>query len=401
MALSALNGLQILDLTRLLPGPFCTLLLADLGADVIKVEEPTLGDPARQSRPRQGDTGSLFLLVNRNKRSLTLDLKTAEGRELLLQLVEGADVLVESFRPGVMDRLGLGYADVLAQRNPRLIYATLSGFGQSGPYRDRPGHDLNYLALAGVLGYNVDRQAQPVPVPVAVQVADLGGGTLGAVAILAAVLAREHTGRGQAVDVSLFGAAIAWLPTLVAGLFSQGQAAAPGQPPLAGGLPQYDIYTTADRRHVTLGALEPKFLLNFLERVGRPELASLAAGDRAQRQQLHTELTAIFASRTRDAWTAYLADVDTCFAPVNTLEETQRDPQVEALGLFTSVEHPRLGQLPQISPPFTFGATPTSARRPPPDLGEHTAEILGELGLSPAAIRSLAERKIVSLCESS
>jgi crotonobetainyl-CoA:carnitine CoA-transferase CaiB-like acyl-CoA transferase len=392
--LSALQGLRVLDLTRLLPGPFCTLLLADMGADVIKVEEPTTGDPARHSAPRQGDTGSLFLLVNRNKRSLGLDLKTTEGRALLLQLVERADVLVESFRPGVMDRLGLGYHDVLAERNPRLIYASLSGFGQSGPYRDRPGHDLNYVALAGLLGYNLDREAQPVTP--AVQVADLGGGTLAAVAILAAVVSRQQTGTGQAVDVSLFGSAIAWLPTLIASVFSQGTSSLIARPPLAGGLPHYSVYATADRRHVTLGALEPKFLLNFLERVGRPELAPLAVGDEVQRQRLQMELTAIFASRTRAAWTDFLVDVDTCFAPVNTLDETLHDPQVEALGLFTSVDHPRLGQLPQISPPFTFSTTPaTATKRPPPDLGEHTAEILGELGLSPDQIRSLAERKIV------
>jgi crotonobetainyl-CoA:carnitine CoA-transferase CaiB-like acyl-CoA transferase len=374
--LTALAGLRVLDLTRLLPGPFCTMLLADLGADVIKIEEPGGGDPARHYAPLQGDTGSLFLLVNRNKRSVTLDLKTDEGRQLLLRLVERADVLVESFRPGVMDRLGLGY-DVLSARNPRLIYATLSGFGQSGPYRDRPGHDLNYLALAGVLGYNVDRQGQPVPP--GVQVADLGGGTFGAVAILAAVLARQQTGRGQAVDVSLFGSAIAWLPTLVASLFSQGQSAAPGEPPLAGGLAQYDVYATADGRSVTLGALEPKFLLNFLACVGRLELARLAAGGVAERDLLRAELRAIFAARTLAEWTAALAEVDTCFAPVNTLEETLCDPQVAALELFTAVAHPRLGALPQIAPPFRFSETPAAVRRPPPELGEHNAEILGEL----------------------
>ncbi|HEY0582777.1 MAG TPA: CoA transferase, partial [Chloroflexota bacterium] len=206
--MSALDGLRVLDLTRLLPGPFCTMLLADLGADVIKIEEPTGGDPARHYPPLQGDTGALFVLVNRNKRSLTVDLKSDEGRELLLKLVERSDILVESFRPGVMDRLGLGYP-VLSSRNPRIIYATLSGFGQTGPYRDRAGHDLNYLALAGVLGYNVGHDGQPVAP--AVQIADLGGGTLGAVAILAAVVSRQQTGRGQAVDVSLFGAAVAWL----------------------------------------------------------------------------------------------------------------------------------------------------------------------------------------------
>lgn len=371
--MTALDGLRVLDLTRLLPGPFCTMLLADLGADVVKVEEPNGGDPARHYAPLQGDTGSLFLLINRNKRSVTLDLKTDIGRETLLRLVETADVLVESFRPGVMDRLRLGY-DVLAGRNPRLIYATLSGFGQAGPYRDRAGHDLNYLAMAGVLGYNVDRQGQPVPP--GVQVADLGAGTLGAVAILAAVVARQHTGRGQSVDVSLFGSSIAWLPTLIASLFSQGHSLPPGEPSLAGGLAQYDVYATADGRHVTLGALEPKFLLNFLDCVGRPELMSMAA---TQSERLRTELQAIFASRTLAEWTVSLDNVDTCFAPVNTLEETLVNPQVVALGLFTSVEHARLGQLPQIAPSFSFSDTSASVWRPPPDLGEHNAEILGEL----------------------
>jgi alpha-methylacyl-CoA racemase len=376
-AVGALEGLRVLDLTRLLPGPFCTMLLGDLGADVIKVEEPGAGDPARH-----GTTGALFLLVNRNKRSLTLDLKTAEGRDLLLRLVDGADVLVEGFRPGVMDRLKLGY-QVLAERNPRLIYATLSGFGQSGPYRDRPGHDLNYIALAGLLGYNVDGAGHPV-VP-AMQVADLGAGTLAALAILAAVVSRQHTGRGQSVDVSLFGAAIAWLPTLLAPMISQGRPAAPGEPVLSGGLPQYDVYATSDGRHVTLGALEPKFLVNFLERVGRPELATLR--DRAQ---LRSELREIFAGRTLLAWVDSLAGVDTCFAPVNTLEETLADPQVEALGLFTSA-----GGRTQINPPFAFSQTESSIRRPPPDLGEHTAEVLGELGVSPDDVRSLARRGVV------
>jgi crotonobetainyl-CoA:carnitine CoA-transferase CaiB-like acyl-CoA transferase len=371
--LTALDGLRILDLTRLLPGPFCTMLLADLGADVVKIEEPNGGDPARHYAELQGDTGSLFLLINRNKRSVTLDLKTETGRAQLLTLVDSADVLVESFRPGGMDRLGLGY-EVLAQRNPRLIYATLSGYGQSGPYRDRAGHDLNYLALAGVLGYNVDRQGQPVPP--GVQVADLGAGTFGAVAILAAVIARQHTGRGQAVDVSLFGSAIAWLPTLIASLFAVGQSLPPGEPNLAGGLAQYDVYATADGRHVTLGALEPKFLLNFLTCVGRPELMALVAGDTADRERLRTELRAIFASKTSAEWRLCLADVDTCFAPVNTLDETLHDPQVAALGLFTSVEHARLGTLPQIAAPFAFSDTPASVRRPPPDLGEHNHEIL-------------------------
>jgi crotonobetainyl-CoA:carnitine CoA-transferase CaiB-like acyl-CoA transferase len=383
---TALEGLRVLDLTRLLPGPFCTMLLADLGADVIKVEEPNGGDPARHFAG-EGATGSVFLLVNRNKRSITLDLKQAEGRDLLLRLVERADVLVESFRPGVMDRLGVGYP-VLAERNPRLIYATLSGFGQSGPYRDRAGHDLNYLALAGILGYNVD--AQDKPVPPAVQVADLGAASFAAVAILAAVIARQHTGRGQTLDVSLFGSAIAWLPTLIGPLFNTGRATPPGEPMLAGGLPQYDVYSTADGRSVTLGAIEPKFFLNFLDRVGRLDLAH-----HADPEHVRAELRAIFCQRTLQEWVDYLAKVDTCFAPVNTLEETLNDPQVEALGLLTTVEHARLGSLKQLAPPFALSATPAAVRRPPPELGQHTGEVLAELGLAADEISALVEKKVV------
>ena len=351
-----IEGLRVLDLTRLLPGPFCTQLLGDLGADVIKIEEPGTGDPARSS--------PLFAQVNRNKRSVALDLKTAADHALFLRLVERADVLVEGFRPGVMERLGLGYL-VLAERNPRLIYASLSGFGQSGPYRDRPGHDLNYLALAGAIGYNVGADGQPVPM--AVQVADLGAGSFAAIAILAAVVSRQHTGRGQSVDVSLFASAVSWLPTLIAPLFASGQALAPGAPTLAGGLPQYAVYRTADDRFVTLGALEPKFFANFLSRVGRPELAALH-----DRDALRFELSAIFASRSMAEWTECLDGVDTCFAPVNTLDEALQDPQAVALGMFTD------GQL---APPYAFSATPASIRRPPPALGQHTKEVLAELDL--------------------
>jgi crotonobetainyl-CoA:carnitine CoA-transferase CaiB-like acyl-CoA transferase len=374
-----LEGLRVLDLTRLLPGPFCTMLLGDLGADVVKIEEPAGGDTVRSS--------PLFWLINRNKRSLTLDLKSEEGHSLFLRLVESADIVVEGFRPGVMDRLGLAYS-TLAERNPRIVYASLSGFGQSGPYRDRPGHDLNYLALAGVLGYNVGRDGQPVAMPV--QVADLGAGTLGAVAILAAVVARQQSGVGQAVDVSLFASAVTWLPTLIAQLFATGQAPAPGEPVLAGGLPQYDVYATSDGRCVTLGALEPKFLLNFLSYVGRPELATVR-----DRSVLRAALREIFASRTMAGWVDCLSGVDTCFAPVNTLEEAMQDPQVTALGLFSSVEHARLGALRQISPPFAFSGSSSEIRRAPPDLGEHSAELLGELGLSADAIAALRERKVI------
>jgi alpha-methylacyl-CoA racemase len=375
---TALAGLRILDLTRLLPGPFCTQLLADLGADVIKIEEPLTGDPARHAHPLQGDTGALFLLVNRNKRSATLNLKAPRGRELFLRLVDTADVVVDSFRPGVMDRLGLGY-QTLSARNPRLVHATLSGFGQTGPYRDRPAHDLNYVALAGLLGYNVDRAGTPV-MP-SVQVADLGGGLMGAVAILAAIVARQGTGFGQLVDVSLFGSAVAWLPTLISGLFATGRAPAAGEPPLAGGIAQYGVYRTADDRFVTLGALEPKFFGAFLQQIGRLDLTQPM-----ERERLRAELEKIFAQRTLAEWNAELADVDTCFAPVYSLDEALQDPQAAALGLF-----PEVGGVPQIGVPMAFSDTPARLLRPPPALGQHTAEVLAEVGLNVEQVRELAK----------
>jgi crotonobetainyl-CoA:carnitine CoA-transferase CaiB-like acyl-CoA transferase len=383
---SALGGVRVLDLTRLLPGPFCTMLLADMGADVVKLEEVRGGDPARQYPPSVGDTGSLFLLVNRNKRSLTLDLKTTEGRDLLLRLVGRFDVLVEGFRPGVMERLGIGY-EVLSRENPRLIYASLSGFGQTGPYRDRAAHDLNYIALAGILGYNVD--ADGTPFPLAAQVADLGGGTLAALAILAAIISRQTIGRGQVVDVSLFASAFAWLPTLAASVFATGRSLAPGAPPLSGGLPQYNVYRTADGRFLSLGALEPKFLVAFCERVGRPDVPLMDVGG------MRAELRAVVAGRTLAEWLDCLADVDTCYAPVNTLEEAFADPQVAALGLLKEVEHARLGTLRQIGPPFAFSETPAEVRRPPPELGEHTHEVLTELDLTSDDIAALRARGVV------
>jgi alpha-methylacyl-CoA racemase len=376
--MTALAGLRILDLTRLLPGPYCTQLLADLGADVVKIEAPGLGDPARHL-----DGGAFFARVNRNKRSATIDLRQAEGQALLLRLVGTADVLVESFRPGVMERLGVGY-ETLAARNPRLIYATLSGFGQSGPYRDRPAHDLNYLALAGIVGLNAPRGGGP-PMPMPVQVADLGGGLLAAVAILAAVVARARTGRGQRVDCSLLGAALAWLPTLLAAYAVAGHAPAPGEPPLSGGLPQYDVYQAADGRYLALGALEGKFYRAFLERAGALYILDL------EKAEQRAALARLFAGRTRPAWLELMADVDTCLAPVNTLDEALADPGVLATGLMSTMD----GRAPRVGVPCSLSDTPGLVAREAPVLGEHTAEVLAEIGLDAAAVAALAQRGVV------
>jgi len=387
--MTPLAELRVLDLSRLLPGPFCTQLLADLGADVVKIEDPGGGDPARH----MGD-GVLFLQVNRNKRSLTLDLKTSAGRELFVKLAERADVVVDSFRPGVMERFGLGYP-LLAGRNQRLIYATLSGYGQNGPYRDRAGHDLDYVALAGILGLNA--RAGEAPVPPAVPIADLSGGTLAAVAILAAVIARDRTGRGQQVDVSLFGAALSWLPTLLASYAGPGRGPRPGEPPLVGGLPQYDVYRTSDGRYVALGALEPKFLATFLRSAAREELTPLAAGDLSDRDRLRQELRAIVGARPLSYWARLSADVDACLAPVNTLDEALGDPQALSLGLVGHVDHPTLGRIPRVGLPIALSdsETPASVRREAPALGEHTAEVLAALGVDADQVGELRHQGVV------
>jgi alpha-methylacyl-CoA racemase len=373
--MTALAGVRVLDLTRLLPGPYCTQLLGDLGADVIKIEEPGQGDPAR------GLGAAFFGQVNRNKRSVTLNLKADEGKALLRRLVVDSDVLVESFRPGVMRRLGLDY-EVLAKLQPRLIYATLSGFGQAGPYRDRAGHDLTYVALAGLLGLNAPVAGRPV-LPSA-QVADLGGALLAAVAILAAVVARARTGRGQRVDTSLFEAALAWLPALLASYAQLGRAPRPGEPLLSGGLPRYDVYLTSDDRYVALGALEPAFFAAFLARAGASEIQALPVADQRR------ELQRLIGRRTQAAWVELMADVDTCFAPVNTLDETLADPHVRERALVRWHDGS-----PELGAPFTLSDTPVSMERRPPALGEHTAEVLAQLGLDADAERALRELGVI------
>ncbi len=290
-------------------------------------------------------------------------------------------MLVESFRPGVMRRLGLDY-EVLAEAQPRLIYATLSGFGQAGPYRDRAGHDLTYVALAGLLGLNASVDGAPV-VPSA-QVADLGGALLAAVAILAAVVARARTGRGQRVDTSLFEAALAWLPALLGSYAQLGRAPRPGEPLLGGALPRYDVYATSDGQFVALGALEDQFFASFLARAGASALQALPVAEQ------RTALRALIRERSRAEWVSLMAEVDTCFAPVNTLDETLADPHVQDQELLRWRDG-----VPELGAPFTLSDTPVALDRRPPGLGEHTVEVLGSLGLDAADVRALGERGVV------
>lgn len=380
-----LAGIHILDLSRLLPGAYASQLLADFGADVIKVEEPGSGDYGRYMPPLgPGDMGQLFLAINRNKRSITLNLKTPHGRELFLELARKADVVLESFRPGVLERLGLGY-EQLKEVNAGIIYCAITGYGQSGPYRQRAGHDLNYAGYAGLLHYN--RSAGGEPAMPATQLGDLAGGSyMAAIGILTALVGRAQTGKGRMIDVSMTEGVLSLLPLLSSSYLNTDKVPQPGRGTLDGGLPCYNIYETQDGRHVTLAALEPKFWQTFCRRVGHLELLPfhMPVGP-AEREEALELLRSIFKSKTRDEWLAELADIDACVGPVYDIEEALHDANAQARGVTITTE--RDGEPFQTLKSFpNLSDTVQEQRYPPPTLGEHTDEILQAAGFSTAEI---------------
>ena len=374
----ALAGIRVLDLSRMLPGPFASMMLGDLGAEVIKVEEPTVGDPTRQSRPALGKQSAAFLQVNRNKKSIALDLKQREARDIFLQLAATADVILEQFRPGVVDRLGIGY-EAVKPVNPRLIYCALTGFGQSGPHRDRSGHDMNYLALAGVLGLTTDESGKPV-IP-GVQVADLAGGMVAAFAILAALMARERTGRGQYVDVSMFDVMLSMLAVPAAHHFAGHTVDVGGKYALTGAYPFYNVYATSDGKYMTLGALEPKFWANFCRAVGREELIARQFDDGERRNQLFAEVSAIFKTRTQGEWVELMRDADCCCEPVLSMTEAFAHAQTTVREMVTHITTSGGEQIAQLGPPYKLSDTPPQMHAVAPALGEHSDELLEALGV--------------------
>jgi alpha-methylacyl-CoA racemase len=386
-----LEGIRVLDLSRLLPGGFCSLLLADFGADVVKVEDTGMGDYVRWAPPafegaEDSAKGALFLSLNRGKRSVRVNLKEERGREVLLRLARDADVLLESFRPGVLDRLGVGY-DRLRADNPRLVICAITGYGQDGPYVQRSGHDMNYLGLNGLLALTGERDGPPVQA--AGQIADLGGGALmAAFGILAALRERDRSGEGQVVDVSMFDGALSWMAMVAARVFAAGERPRRGEEILGGAIVCYRPYACADG-WVTLGALEPKFWAAWCHGIGRPDLVEKQFERTGS--ETHREVERIFRERTRDEWRAFASEHDCCLEPVLELEEALESELVRAREMVIEFEQPGAGTVRGLGMPVKLSRTPGRVRRGGPGLGEHTEEVLRESGYTGDEIAELVE----------
>lgn len=370
----SLQGVRVLDLSRLLPGPFLTMVLADLGADVVKVEEPRLGDYMRDFPPRGSGMSGRYTSVNRNKRSVTMNLKSDLERERFLRMAAQADVVVESFRPGVMNRLGVGY-QALRERNAGIVLCSISGYGQTGPYRDRAGHDINYLALAGVLAMSGATPDGP-PAMAGVQIADMAGGAMwSAIGILAALIERERTGRGAHLDISMTEGALALLASELGILDAEPEVPTRGTGLLNGGAARYGVYRTSDGGYLSVGALEPQFLARLEEGAGLD--AGTGPAGAADDDALRRRLTRVIASKTRDEWARIFAEYDCCCEPVLELDEVVEHPLHRERGLFFEIAEGDSAGIPQTRTPLGMPAR----QRPAPALGEHNDEVFREYGV--------------------
>jgi len=356
-----LEGIKILDSAHQYPGPYCSMLLGDLGAEIIKVEQPKVGDPARRNP-------GFFRGLNRNKKSITLDLKKPSAREIMMRLVKEADVFTEGFRPGVVKRLGLGY-ETLSRINPRLIYCSISGYGQNGPYRDLPGHDLNYMAMAGMLDSIRDDQGNHIPPGVAI--GDLSSGMFAAIGIMAALMARGHTGKGQYVDVSMFDGLLSWMTIRFGLFFNTGSSERPYD---AG----YGVFKGRDGKPFTLGiAHEDWFWDRLCRAIGLDELVGIGVAERHQRRkELVDQLKPVFSKKNREEWLKILVEADVPVAPVKTPEQALEDPQVISRQMIQEIKLSSGESNRQVAFPIKLSKTPAVIKSPPPELGEHTEEVL-------------------------
>lgn len=395
-----LDGIKILELARVTPGELCTMLLADMGAEVLKIETPPSdGEPESQDEKRR----AVFVFVNRNKRSIALNLKAPDGQAVFQKLAAKADVIVEGFRPGVMKRLAADY-ETIRKINPRIIYCSLSGFGQDGPYTSYPAHDLNYLSLAGVLGLIGEPDRKPA-IPLNI-IADYGGASLhGALGIVLALFARERTGKGQHVDISYLDTTLSLLAATpnLRFFFSDGLAPRRGGGFLGGSYPYYAAYETKDKKLLTIGCTEPWLWENFCKAINRPEFAKFARKPdqfvrvaNAEEVRAREEIEALIRTRTRDEWFDFLVKHDVCVGKVYDVEEMVEDPQIRHRQMVVETEHPEIGKVKEFGIAIKLSETPGSVRRAAPYPGEHTDEVLRSLGMTPQEIKALRDKKVVA-----
>jgi crotonobetainyl-CoA:carnitine CoA-transferase CaiB-like acyl-CoA transferase len=388
-----LASLKVLDFSTLLPGPFASLMLADMGAEVLRIESSTRMDLLRVLPPHDQGTSASHAYLNRNKRSLALDLKQAEALEIVRELVKDYDIVLEQFRPGVMERLGLGY-EALKAINPRLIYVSITGYGQTGPYKDRAGHDINYLALAGVASHTGRQDSGPLPL--GVQLADVGGGSLHAVVgLLAAVIARQQSGVGQYLDVSMTDCSFSLNAMAGAGYLACGVEPGWENHALNGGS-FYDYYRTRDGRWMSVGSLEPAFMQQLCAALKRPELAAQGLSPQPEQQKaLKLALQVEFEKRSFDELCALFAGVDACVEPVLSLSEAVEHPQLEARGLVCQVPRADGSTQAQIACPLKFSEGLPAPRHIGVAVGAHSDEVLTELGVSAQRIAELRGAKVI------
>ena len=385
-----LQGVRVLDLSRLLPGPYCSQMLADFGADVVKLEDVERGDYLRDFPPCGERWSVLYDSVNRNKRSITIDLKQEAGKAVFRDLVRHYDVLIEGFRPGVMDKLGLGY-ESLREINPRLIYCAITGYGQDGPYKFQGGHDINYLSFAGITGLFGEQDGNPAMGDI--QIADIGGGALMAViGILLALQARSVTGRGQFCDISMLDGVVSWLPFILA-KFGAGEKPVRGTGLLGGSYACYQVYPTADGRYLSLGALEEKFWVGFCRLIGREEYIDRQM-DLAAQPEMIRSLQEMFRQQNQIDWLDFFAGQDLCLSPVNELAQVLEDPQIRHRRMIVPMAE-ETSTLLLTGIPIKLSDTPGQIQTGSPAQGEHTRQILAEAGYSDAALARLAEQKII------
>jgi crotonobetainyl-CoA:carnitine CoA-transferase CaiB-like acyl-CoA transferase len=389
-----LEGIKILDLSRLAPGPFCSMLLGDMGADVLLVEAPAEGKMAAAIGMRGGDAERMaaYNSLARNKRSIVLNLRDNEAREVFYKLTDTADVVLEGFRPGVVKRLGVDY-DTLIARNPRIVYCSLSGFGQTGPYSQLVGHDINYISVGGALGM-VGWPGQPPAIPMNIIADFAGGGLHAAYGILLALIARERTGRGQYVDIAMSDGVLSLLASLTGSVLAGGASPSPGTTILNGSVPFYNVYQCKDGGWISVGSLEPHFYANLCKAMGREDFIA-HQWDGSKREEIAAHFKEQFASKTRDEWYEILTQSDICAGPVYSLEVALNDPHNRARGLVVEVEHPKFGKIPHLGIATKLSETPGSVRTTAPSAGQHTDDVLSSLGYDEKAISGLRERGVV------